>query len=74
MAEAFQVGDNVKVVAVFEELLARSAQPTPNDLDRLAGAYAQVGRMDDALTLWDRIAKESPDDAAVQLMVARQLE
>ena len=74
MTEAYQAGDHQKVLTVYEELLARSAQPTPQDLDRLAGAYAQVGRMDDAITVWERIAKENPDDAAVQLQVARQLE
>ncbi len=74
MAEAYQAGDHQKVLAVYEELLARSAQPTPQDLDRLAGAYAQVGRMEDAIAVWERITRENPDDAAVQLQVARQLE
>lgn len=74
MAEAYQAGDHAKVLSVYEALMERAAQPTAYDLDRLAGAYAQVGRMDEALEVWNRIARENADDATVQLLVARQLE
>lgn len=74
MTEAYQSGDQQKVVTAYEELLARSATPTPYDLDRLASAYVQVGRADEAQAVWQRIARENPDDAVLQLMVARQME
>lgn len=59
---SFEAQDFPKVKSYFEQLIAGSGKPTPNEFERLGQIYAQLGEIEKARQVWSRIVTESPKD------------
>ncbi|MBM3290269.1 MAG: tetratricopeptide repeat protein, partial [Candidatus Hydrogenedentes bacterium] len=71
---SFDAQDYPRVVSYYEQLLAASGKPTPQELEKLGQVYSEMGEIEKARATWDRMTAENPKDPKAFITLANALE
>jgi tetratricopeptide (TPR) repeat protein len=71
--ECYEMQNFEKVVSYYEQLLAASGKPTAFEYERLGKVYAQLGEVEKAREVWNRITAEDPDNPKSYATLAKVL-